>query len=411
MILHEEPASIGQRMLFLLHRHRGAGGRLNYPLVLRLRGQLDMAQLQRALDQLVARHESLRTTFARRDGRLTQLVHAPGPVPLTTVTLDGALDEALRQEAVTSIDPVRCALRVTLWMVAEQDHVLCLNAHHLVTDAWSSRLLTDELCHLLSDPAPLRPVAWQYRHFTRWQQRRTTVEQWRGDEEYWRAQLSGARPPGLRPPDRAVDAGAGPAGGTVSLDLDGDVAGRLDRLARTQHTTDFGVLLAMFHVALRGETGQTDLCVAAPFANRTRPESSGTVGLLANLVLLRTRADPGGDFRQLLARTRDTLTAATAHQGFPYYLLPTDQAPADRPDRLGEVVFQMLPEVPAARRVGPLEVDVLVPQLDSRFDLELAAVPHPAGLRIRLQYARERVSDATAAGIAEQYRRAVRSLL
>jgi hypothetical protein len=405
MIRHEEFASVGQRMLWLVDRYRGGSGRLNYPLLLRLRGRLDEAVLRRALDHLVVRHEALRTTFARRRGLLAQLVHAPEPVPVRRTTLaEGAdPDGELRREAMTPIDPTVSPLRVTLWPVRDDDHLLCLNAHHLVTDAWSNRLLTTELAHLLAEREPLPRVVWQYRHFVRWQHRRSTGEQWRASEEFWRDQLDGSSPPGPWPagaPDEMGD------GGTIRLDLDGPLADRVGALARAERTTPFAVLLALFYRALWDSSGRSDLCVAAPFAGRVRPETSGTVGLFANLVMLRTRLAGSSTLLDLVRRTRDTVNAAIAHQEFPYYLLPMATS-GPRADRLDDVVFQMLPELPAPIRLGDLEVEVLAPELPSRFDLELAVVPHPGGLRVCLQYARQRVADDVARRIAGHYRAAV----
>jgi hypothetical protein len=413
MILHEERASVGQRMLWLVGRYRGERGQLNYPLLLRLRGPLDLDALQRALDQLAARHEALRTTFARRRGLLTQLVHAPGPVPVTRIALAPESParqlEAIRQELSTSIDPVRSPVRVTLWRLDDHHHVLGLNAHHLVTDAWSCRILTEELLHLLGGAAELPRVPWQYRHFVRWQHRSSTAAQLRTAGEYWRRQLDGVSPPELSggpggTPAGAPPAGGGaPAGGTISLDIPDPAAGRVREIAREGRSTPFAVLLAIYYLTLHEQCGQLDLCVAAPFANRLRPETAGTVGLFANLVMLRTRLTSGIGFAEVLRRTRGTVTQAIAHQEFPYYQLPLAGAQG-RVDRLDDVVFQMLPPLPPPVRLADLEVEVVPPELETRFDLELAVVPHRGGYRVRLQYARQRISDRVADQLAGRYR-------
>jgi non-ribosomal peptide synthetase component F len=258
-------------------------------------------------------------------------------------------------------------------------------------------------------------VPWQYRHYVRWQHRRTTAEQWRSDEEYWRAQLEGVRPPGPWHGDR--DLSELPGGATIHLDLDGPVTDRIGELARVEQATPFTVLLAFFYQALHQESGLSDLCVAAPFANRVRPETAGTVGLFANLVMLRTHLDgdeAGGAGRagdrvgltDLLRRTRRTVNAAMAHQEYPYYLLSAGTT-GTRADRLDDVVFQMVPALPAPVSAGELEVEVLAPELHSRFDLELVVIPNPTGLRVRLQYARHRVADDVARRLADRYRSAV----
>jgi hypothetical protein len=402
MIQYEELASVGQRMVWLIGHYRGDRGRLNYPLFLRLRGPLDTTAARRAVDLLVARHEALRTTFARRRGLLTQLVHAPGPVPVAEIDLppDRVADEA-RREAANSIDPSRSPIRVTLWRVAERDHLLCLNAHHLVTDAWSCRLLTDELLQLLGDAGPLPRVPWQYRHFVRWQRRGSTAARMAAAGEYWRGRLAGVRRPDVWRADRP--AGQSRAGTrTISIGIGRPAAEQVLQIARRERMTPFTVLLAAYYRALYRVTGQTDLCVAAPFANRIRPETARTVGLFANLVMLRTRIDADLAFADLLRRTASTVTEAVAHQDFPYFLLPSD-APGARADRLDDVVFQMVPELPEPFSVGDLQVEVVPPELDSRFGLELVVVPHPNGFDVRLQYAEDRVDGDLAGRLAGEY--------
>src|SRR4051812_9131723 len=144
MAPREAPASVGQRLLWQMDHHRGAGGALNCPVFLRLRGRLDRGALLSALDRLVRRHESLRTTFAGRGHRLTQLIHEEPPPPATAeLDLGGepdpeeALERALAAEAQERVDPQAWPVRCTLWRLSDREHVLCVNMHHLVTDGWS----------------------------------------------------------------------------------------------------------------------------------------------------------------------------------------------------------------------------------------------------------------------------------
>jgi hypothetical protein len=410
VIVHEELASVGQRMLWLMDHYRGGDGRLNYPLLLRIRGPLRLPRLQRALDLVVERHETLRTTFARRRGLLTQLVRAPEPVAVRTVPLPPGAEEELRQrvrqEVETPIDPTVSPVRVTLWSLGAEDHLLCLNAHHLVTDAWSSRLLTDELVHMLGEQgSPLPRVPWQYRHFTQWQRRQSTAERLRADREYWLRRLEGVAALGLA---RAAGSPGLPPGGsrTVRLDLDPAVARRVREIARIERATPFTVLLALYYLALHRETGRRDICVTAPFASRSRPETAQTVGLFANMVILRTRLGPDLALADLIERTKLTVTEALAHQEFPYYLLPLDDS-GTRLDRFDDVVFQMLPELPPPSALGDLTVEVVPPEITSRFDLELVVLPHRDGFRARVQYASDRIADDVALRLASRYQTAV----
>lgn len=406
MIAHTEPASVGQRMLWLVDRYRGGRGNLNYPLLLRLRGPLDPARLASIVDELVARHESLRTTFARRDGLLTQLVHEPGPVPITAVDVEPATEDQLRTliraEVIDPIDAAVNPLRVTSWSLGPDHQVLCLNAHHLVTDAWSCRVLVEELTALLAG-APLPRPGWSYRHVTRWQRRPSSLERMRTDREYWQGQLGHVRAPDL-PYQPAQDGSAGVR--TLPLDVGPADTERLRALARAGQTTLFTVLLSLFYRALHEQCGDTDLAVASPFANRVRPEVMRTVGFLANQLVLRTTVEPGEALPALLARTARTVGDALAHQAFPYFLPPA--ADGDEADRtVDRVVFQLLPELPDAVRAGDVEVSVLPPELASRFDLELSAVSYRAGLRILVQYAVHRTGNELAERLAAGYQDAL----
>ncbi|KAA2265808.1 hypothetical protein F0L68_04425 [Solihabitans fulvus] len=405
MIVHEEPASVGQRMLWLVNRFHGGQGNLNYPLLLRLRGRAGPDVLQPVVDELVARHESLRTTFARRRGLLTQLVHQAEPVAIASV--GPATEEELRRRVQTEvrepIDPTRCPLRVTLWSLGERDHLLCLNAHHLVTDAWSCRVLVEEFVALLAG-APLPCPGWSYRHYTRWQRRPSSVERARTDLQYWQRQLAQVRAPRLARL-AANPVLAEPGVRTIPLEIDAATAEQLRDIARAGRTTLFSVLLALFYRVIHQECGDTDLAISAPFANRVRPEVMRTVGSLANLLVLRTRVQRGAPLADLLRRTSATVNDALAHQAFSHFLPPTDDTEVER--RVEGVVFQLLPDLPAPTTVAGVEVTVQPPELASRFDLELSVVSHHGGLRVLVQYAPERIDGGLAERLAAGYRAAI----
>jgi hypothetical protein len=406
MLAGEEAASVGQRMLWLIERSGGRRGQLNYPLLVRLRGELDPALIPPAVQQLVIRHETLRTTLARRQGLLTQLIGEPAPVPVTWVQVAGEeeLARRIREESSDPVDPSRSPLRVTVWTLGDRDRVVCLNMHHLATDAWSCRVLAEDLLHLLTTPAPLPRVGWQYRHFVRWQRRETTAGQLARERGYWQDRLDGAQPVAL--PEPAVPQPAGNR--TIQIDLDRGGSDALQALARREQTTLFTVLLALYYTALHQETGQLDLAVAAPFANRTRPEVMRSVGFFANMLILRTRLSPSGDLAGLVRATRTTVNEAIANQGVGYYAVPAANLDAGGWGRLAGVVFQLLPDLPAAPAIaGGLAAEVLPPHIAGRFDVELTAIPHRDGLRALFQYAPDRVDEAVAQRLAANYEAAI----
>jgi hypothetical protein len=407
LAVREEQASIGQRMLWLIDRHRGHQGALNYPTLFRLRGPLDVAALQRALDALVARHETLRTTFTRRRGLLTQVINEPRETAMSVVDLSTAADSEaslqrhVAEELSTRIDPRTWPHRVTLWRLRDRDHVLCLNAHHMVTDASSCGVLLDDLARLLggAGPADLPRVGWQYRHFGLWQRRQLSGDGLRAQQDYWRERLAGLQFPPL-PPRTGAD--GAPRTVTMRAEIDPTVVDRLRRLARDQQTTPFVVMLSVLCALLHGRSGQTDVAVASLCANRMRPELARTVGFFANMVVLRTRFSSAATVSELVRAAHGTVSEALLHQQLPYYLLPADVVTAGS-HRADDFVFQMLPDIPPPTRVGDLEVEVLLPEVASRFDLELALVPRGGRLTVLLQCAEQRVDRQWAAQLVSEY--------
>jgi hypothetical protein len=409
VIARTEHASVGQRMLWLLE-HYGAGhGELNYPLIIALRGPLDLAVLGPALSTLAQRHEALRTTFGRHRGLLTQLISEPeaielGCVPVGQAAADG-LDAHIMAEVSRPIDPRTCAFRTTLWHLTETSHVLCINIHHLVTDAWSCRVLVDELTLLLGGSDQLPRPGWQYRHFVQWQRRAGGQRRQACDRQYWQDQLRGAAAPSLPRFEPGPGHGSsGPAAATaIELVVGPSRWAALRDLARAAGTTPFTVLLSLFFLVLQRETGGIDLCVSAPFANRERPETMRTVGFFATMLPLRVQIAPNASFGEVLSAAHLAVRDAMAHQGFPYLLPDTSTASGPGARRLEDVVFQMLPEFPPVIAAGPLELEILPPQIASRFEIEFCVIPCDAGLRVLVQAAPERGDPALARRLASAY--------
>ena len=197
MSVRELPASAGQRLLWLLDRQRGGGATLNCPVLCRMDGDLDVARLQAALAQLVARHEALRTIVERRGRRIWQVVHPVGEAPLAVLDESGAAapEAAVRQavddELRRPIDVSGFPVRATLWTIAPRRHVFCLNVHHLASDAWSGAVQIRDL-RLLYAGARLDAPRTQYADFIARQETYFASDAFRRDTAYWRAALRGA---------------------------------------------------------------------------------------------------------------------------------------------------------------------------------------------------------------------------
>ncbi|GHF53719.1 amino acid adenylation domain-containing protein/non-ribosomal peptide synthase protein (TIGR01720 family) [Amycolatopsis bartoniae] len=367
------PLSFSQRRLWFLSRLNPGDPEYNSALALRLRGELDVPALAAALAALVARHESLRTTFDEVDGEGVQLVHPPFGVPLPVVDTPAEdLDAVLAEEYSRPFDLRRGPLvRALLARVGPREHVLLLCVHHIVTDGGSMGVLTEELAALYNsgEAAELPPLPVQYADFAAWQRER-------GDGtdhlDYWRAKLADLRPLELptdrpRPPERTTE------GAVREFTLPGGTAARLAELAREGGTTLFTVVLAACQVLLARYSGQEDVAVGTVVQGRERPEVRRVVGFFVNTVVLRSTVDTRGTFRELLAAVRETVLDAFAHD-VPFERL-VDAVHADR-DPSRNPLFDVMVLLHGASGEQPAFAgldteDVTVARRSSNFDLSL----------------------------------------
>ena len=407
----ELPASVGQRLLWVLDHYRGDDGALNCPVLFRVRGPLDRDRLNAAVNALTQRHESLRTTFEGRGSRLLQLVHETQTLSIKQVDLSDSVcptvraQQAIDGELTTSIDPRVWPVRVTLWRLGEQDHILCINVHHLVTDAWSGVRIFRELQLLLNGATvhSLPAIRWQYAQFTEWQYKSFQEHMFGEQQAYWQRKLLGAECPELPFKPRAAQGSDVRRTASEISTIDADSVESLRQLARKHRTTFFTVMLAAFYGTLHRVTGQTDLAVGSIFANRFRPEVSNTIGFFANMLVLRNRFPMHPNFLEILENTRNTVQEAFLHQALPYQLLPanTIQAGPRRPD---DVVFQLLSEPMNATNIRDARVEMLLPaSLSRRFDLELTLVPRDGALNLALYYNAARLDRDRVAAFLEEY--------
>jgi hypothetical protein len=406
----ELPASVGQRLLWLMAQYRGHAV-LNCPLVCRIRGPFDPAQLAPVLGRLIERHDTLRTTIHRVGRRLVQRVHEPGAcLPIASngfacePVAPDAIPAALRQELRTPLDPEIAPVRVRVWRPAPDDHLLCLNVHHLVTDAWSGAVLFREMATLLADGparAVLPRVGWQYSDFVRWQEQFLQGPDFERQRAYWARQLDGATPPAIGPESPADPASSRPTASQKAA-LPADAVAAINAWAHGHRTTLFVVLLAIYYLSLHQETDQTDLAVASVFANRLNRDLRDTVGFIANPVVLRVQLDPAATFASLVQATHATVTAAFIHQAVPFHLVPSATGAARR--RADDVVFQMMPAPMQPLRGGSLGIEPLVADdLASRFGLELAVIARGPAADAVLFYEAGRFGDDWARAFVRRF--------
>ncbi|MER5303568.1 non-ribosomal peptide synthase/polyketide synthase [Streptomyces lasiicapitis] len=391
------PLSYAQQRLWFLDRFAPGSTEYTTLSVLRLRGSLDEAALRAALDGLVARHESLRTTFAEEDGRARQVVHPPYAVELPLDVLsatdqDAQLDAVLDRAAETPFDlDAGPLLRARLARLTADEHVLVLAVHHIVTDGWSGAVLGRDLSELyaaaLEQRAPELPaLPVRYTDYAAWQRARTNV----ADEQlaYWRQVLTDLEPLEL-PTDRPRPAVRTRDGALVTFHLSADLTERLRATARSADATLYMTLLTACQVLLARWADQEDVSVGTVTAGRERRELDDLVGMFVNTLVLRGRIRPDASFRELLTEARTTVLDAFAHQEVPFERL-VDALEPER-DTSRTPLFQVMvalhnlgAEVP---RLPGLEVEPVTPPVrNATFDLAFDFVEHDDGVTGHLEY-------------------------
>ena len=323
--------SFAQQRLWFLSRMEGVSEAYHMPMGLRLHGRLERVALQQALDRLVARHEALRTTFVDQDGEASQRIGpADSGLPLQLHDLSGVPDTdsqlaALqRQEATAPFDLIHGPLiRGRLIRLAPDEHVLLLTLHHIVSDGWSMGILNRELSVLYAaacrgEADPLPPLAIQYADYAAWQR------QWLADTSlakqgaYWRDTLAGAPALLELPSDRPRPAEQDYRGGLVPIALDPALTAGLKALSLRHGCTLFMTLLAGWAVVLSRLSGQPEVVIGTPTANRRRSELEGLIGFFVNTLALRLDLGGAPTLEQLLARTRTAALGAQANQDLPF---------------------------------------------------------------------------------------------
>ncbi|MFD0319164.1 non-ribosomal peptide synthetase [Streptomyces flavalbus] len=416
------PASAQQRRVWFLDRlaPHSAGAYLMRG-ALRLRGRLDVAALQAAVDLLVARHEALRTGLVTVDGapaqRVARRAHLPlRHVDLTAVPADRREDDLralLRQEAERPLPLDRAPLaRITLVRLSEREHVLAVVTHHAVSDRLSTEIMVRELAAayaaLTRDTTPDLPAPpLQYGDYAAWQERRLTGAHLAEQVAHWKRRLDGVPPLDL-PTDRPRPTRQTYRGATRSTALPRALADALGQLAATEDATPFMALLTAFGALLHRLSGQPDFAVGTPDSGRTHPQLEGVLGYFAHTLALRCDASGRPSFRTLLRRLRDTCLDAYDHAEVPFERLVEELRPARDPSRspLFQVLFILMPlPAPALNLPGVVAEQVDMPGGGAKFDLTLIVQPGADGAddRLHLEYNADLYDDATARRLLDRF--------
>lgn len=409
----ERPASFAQQRFWVLARTQDAGAAYHVSFHWDIDGALDLGTLQRALDMLIARHEAWRTTLVENDdGVVLQRIHAALPVRIAAVDLRGEagasraarLAELTERHAGAPFDlsdgPLVRALLVTL---ADGAQRFLLTTHHAVSDGWSSRCafaeLTAAYAALAEGRAPELPaLPIQYADYAQWQRDALDAHETARELAYWRGALDGAPAPLALPLDRPRAAERDYRGGRLARRLSPAASDAVRAAARRLHASPFTVLLAAFDAWLFRLTGERDLVVAAPIAQRARPETAPLVGLFLNTLALRARVSPAQSFESLVASVRDAAFGAFAHQDVPFdKVIDAVKPPVRRGDEWLRVKFAQQFDL-ECRAALPGAAVRMAPGLDTaaRFDYALDFTDDPRGIEFVAAYARDGIDEATA---------------
>jgi amino acid adenylation domain-containing protein len=411
--LSEVPLSFAQqRQWFMNQLEPGSSA---YVIAARrlLAGPLDLTAVEMAVSELVRRHESLRTSFPSIDGEPVQRIARPAPITLEVVDLenlpaadrDQLAEDTAREMAQRPFDLARGPLfRPVLLRHRQDEHELILSLHHIVADGWSFGIIARELgllyeAYVAGNPSPLPDLPLQYADFAVWQRQWLTEEGLQDELHYWRAQLRGRPAPLEIPTDYDRPSRQSFAGGSHDFVLPLALADSLRELSHRAGTTLFMTLLAGFQALLSRYTGEEDILLGTPVANRTHLELEPIVGLFANTLVLRTNLAGDPTFRESLGRVRETCLGAYAHQNIPFESLVKELQPERRPGRnpLFEISFVFQgPSTGSTVRF----VTVAAP-----FDLTLFVRGGSAGeLRATIEYKSGLFAHDTIARMARHYR-------
>ncbi|MEG4517635.1 MULTISPECIES: amino acid adenylation domain-containing protein [unclassified Microcoleus] len=380
------PLSFAQQRLWFLDQLVPNNPFYNVPAALRLTGSLNFSALQQTFNEIVRRHEALRTTLAVVSGQPVQRIAAAFHLPINVVDLRNLPKESRQTEAnrLTTQEAQRSfslsndlLLRVTLLQLDDAEYLLMLNMHHIVSDGWSIGVLIQELGALYTafareKPSPLPALSIQYADFAKWQREWLQGEVLETQLAYWRQQLNGISMLNL-PADRPRPAIQSYRGKRQFLQLPKQLSEALETLSQREGVTLFMTMLAAFKTLLYHYAQQEDIVVGSPIANRNRSEIEALIGFFVNSLVLRTDLSGNPTFRELLNRVKEVALGAYAHQDLPFEKLVEELHPdrALNQNPLFQVAFA-LQNAPGNRLELP-ELTLSPQQLDvgtARFDLE-----------------------------------------
>ena len=399
------PASFAQQRLWLVHQLDPQSHLFNVPRGIRLRGSLNIAALERALNEIVRRHEVLRTVFSGDPGELVQQAVDLPPLALPPVEI--AIDDAVSHALAEFSRPFDLAtgpiIRASLWKIADDDHILFLVMHHIVSDAWTAAILFDELEALYGafsagQPSPLPELPVQYADYSVWQREYLSGERLQKELTWWGKQLEGAPPVLTLRVDFPRPSTETSRGNLETARIAQPILDGLRQLAARESATLYITLLAAYTVLLSRWSGLEDIVVGTDFSNRAHTETEKLIGFFINLLPIRTRLSGSPTFRELIALVKKAALGAYAHPELPFEKLVEELKPERAPSRHPIVqVLLVMQNIPRPKReLAGLEVSEFpIPVITSKFDLAVFLEETPEGLAEQWVYSAELFTPET----------------
>ncbi|MFN6515779.1 MAG: non-ribosomal peptide synthase/polyketide synthase [Nostoc sp. CreGUA01] len=408
----EIPLSFAQQRLWFLDQFEPNTASYNIPFGLRLVGTLNVAALEQSLIEIIHRHEALRTNFVTVDGQAAQIIKTQPNWTVTVVDLQHlstieqeiAAQKLMQQQGIQPFDLVNEALfRATLVVLSSTEQLLLVCMHHIVSDGWSMDVFVQELQALYNgysqgQSSPLLPLPIQYADFAIWQRQWLQGEVLQSQLSYWQERLANAPTFLPLPTDRPRPAVQTFNGANLEFALSVELTQQLTKLSQKQGCTFFMTLLAAYNTLLYRYTGQTDILVGTPIANRDRTELEGLIGFFVNTLVMRTEVLGDRTFNELLTHVRETALSAYAHQDLPFEML----VEALQPERdmshtpLFQVMF-VLNNAPISeiQLTGLTVSELPIESSTAKFDLTLSMENAPTGLMGVWEYNTDLFSRST----------------
>ncbi|MCY8005267.1 lichenysin non-ribosomal peptide synthetase LicA [Bacillus haynesii] len=311
------PVSSAQKRLYVLQQIEGAEKSYNMPAVLQLEGKLDLKRLKSAAQMLIKRHEAFRTTFEIRDGEPVQRIWEAAELTIDVIDADEQEAEKLIKEFIRPFDLTKAPLfRMSIIRVTEEEHLLLVDMHHIISDGASVSVLIDEMTRFYAGEA-LEPLRIQYKDFSVWQQHLLT-ERHKMQEEYWLKELDGELPVLTLPTDHTRPSVQTFEGSRLSFALKPELVQQLRRLAKETESTLYMVLAASYSAFLSKLSGQSEVIVGSPAAGRPHADLSRIIGMFVNTLAIRTRPEGDKPFSAFLEEVKETTLGAFEHQDYPF---------------------------------------------------------------------------------------------